>query len=385
MLKNKWSIVTLAVSLLLFNSGFVDKKITLDQSVYFVSSDGNDENPGTKELPWKTLTAINNYPFNPGDSVLFARGSQFEGGCIIRSSGTEEEPIVIMAYGNGDAPSFTNPDFSVLNGNVFQIKGSHVVIDDLFFHDCATVVYDSIGKELWEGVHKLGAVFIALGSNHNIVRNCEMVRVPVAIKVYGQYNLITQNYIHDNNEPMAPHWGPLGVVVCTSNNEISYNRFINLVSPSKAYGHDGGAIEIDDRKYPKRNINIHHNYSIGNQGFIEFVGRCVQEDMVIHHNVCMDYQSFAYWHIKNQIQKMSFSGHILTIKISRYEIIYFIMILPVLNRSIHVGYIREPTICTIVRIILNSQIMQVLPPITGLFLEEGHGSVKEIKSVILCL
>ena len=34
-------------------------------------------------------------------------------------------------------------------------------------------------------------------------------------------------------------------------------------------GADGGAIGIDDARYPKSHIHIHHNYSRDNQGFIE--------------------------------------------------------------------------------------------------------------------
>lgn len=263
------------------------------KAYYIDSKNGSDSNPGTMGSPWKTLVPVNKYTFSPGDTVYFARGSSFEGGFVIKSSGKPGKPIVFTAYGEGPKPAFTNPRYDHLNGNVIQIKGSYIVIDDLFFHDCATVTYDSIGPELWEGVHKLGAVFIAIGADHNIVQNCEVTKCPVGIKVYGEYNLITHNYIHDNNEPMAPHWGPIGIVVCTSNNEISYNRIVNYVAPSKAYGHDGGAIEIDDKKYSKRNIKIHHNYSIGNQGFIEFVGRTFQDNILIHHNVCKDYQSFV--------------------------------------------------------------------------------------------
>ncbi len=39
-------------------------------------------------------------------------------------------------------------------------------------------------------------------------------------------------------------------------------------------------------------ISIHHNLSLRNQGFIEWVGHTTQDDFLIHHNVSMDYQSF---------------------------------------------------------------------------------------------
>ncbi len=71
------------------------------QAEFYVASHGDDEDPGTKELPWKTLAAVNDRQFAPGDTVYFARGSRFEGGFVVSSSGTPEKPIVFTAYGEG--------------------------------------------------------------------------------------------------------------------------------------------------------------------------------------------------------------------------------------------------------------------------------------------
>ncbi len=255
-------------------------------STYCVDSRiGSDSNPGTREAPWKSLDAIHNRAFAPGDSICFAAGSFFQGGFIIASSGEPGRPITFTASGSGPKPIFTNPFYRNLNGNAIRINGSHIVIDGLFFMNCPM-------SPVCEDIRTLGAVYISPGADFNTVRNCEMTKTPVGIQVYGQHNCITHNDIHDNNVPVRPHWGPMGVVVCTSNNEICYNRFSNYWAPSNEYGHDGGAIEINDRDYPKENILIHHNTSYGNQGFIEFVGKVKQDSILIHHNVCEDYQSF---------------------------------------------------------------------------------------------
>ncbi len=71
----------------------------------------------------------------PGDSILFARGSGFTGGFVFRISGTAPRPIIFTAYGTGRLPAFSNPDWSVLHGNVFRIEGSHIVVEHLYFHD----------------------------------------------------------------------------------------------------------------------------------------------------------------------------------------------------------------------------------------------------------
>ncbi len=258
-----------------------------DGKAYFIDNqNGSDDNDGTRQKPWQTLTKINKYSFSPSDTVYFARGSTFKDGFSVSASGKAGKPIVFTAYGNGPTPIFTNPRYSQLNGNAIQITGSYIVINGLYFHNCPK-------SPVCEDVKTLGAIFIATGADHNTVKNCEITKTPIGIQVYGQHNLITHNYIHDNNIPIRPHWGPMCVVVATSNNEIAYNRFENYCAPSNEYGHDGGAIEVNDGDYDKVNLRIHHNYSKDNQGFFENIqSRCISRDWIIAYNVCDDYQSW---------------------------------------------------------------------------------------------
>jgi len=171
------------------------------------------------------------------------------------------------------------------NGNAIRLNADHIIVEGLFFERCPS-------NPVSADIHLLGAVFLTTNANHCIVRNCEMTQTPVGVTIYGEHNLIAANFIHDNNQPIMPHWGPMGVVICGSRNEVCSNRFVNYCAPSEEYGHDGGAIEINDRSLPKEDIVIHHNLSLRNQGFIEWVGRVKQDNFVIHHNVCMDYQAF---------------------------------------------------------------------------------------------
>ena len=247
---------------------------------------GSDQNSGKIEAPWKTVQNLNDLVLNVGDSVLFARGSKFNGGFKITSSGDKSSPIVFTAYGEGATPIFTNPRYDSLNGNAMRILGDYIVIDGLYFSNCPQ-------SPVCEDIRTLAAVFVAFEANNNVIKNCEMTKTPVGIQVYGQHNLVTGNYIHDNNIPIKPHWGPLCVIVCTSNNEISYNRFENYCAPSNEYGFDGGAIEINDGDYDKVNLNIHNNYSYLNQGFLENIqSKCISQNWVIAYNVCDDYQSW---------------------------------------------------------------------------------------------
>jgi len=255
---------------------------------YVDSEQGLDSNAGTQAAPWKTLKNVDGRTFVPGDNICFARGSSFSGGFKISSSGREGQPITYTAYGTGAAPKFSNPDYAVLNGNAIRVAGSYIVIDGLYFHDCATAPTGTP-----EASHKVGAIFISLTSVSNVVRNCEVTRSPMCIHVYGQHNLITRNYVHDNTEFKTDGWWAVGIMICNSNNEVSYNEIVNCRQASKAYGWDGGAMELDDRDFPKDNISIHHNRSRDNQGFLEVVeGSVSLKNLLVAYNVSNDYQQF---------------------------------------------------------------------------------------------
>jgi hypothetical protein len=118
------------------------------------------------------------------------------------------------------------------------------------------------------------------------------------VQSYGQHCLVTRNHFHDcNNWLQHPHWGAIAIMVATSNHEISYNRIENYVSLGGAYGADGGGIELDG-PIKKENIDIHHNMSIGNEGFLEFYDRAVDiRNVRVHHNISDDFQQFIFlWH-----------------------------------------------------------------------------------------
>lgn len=76
---------------------------------YFVSIDGSDRNPGTREEPWQGLEAVqkNMNRFQPGDRILFHRGDRFFGNLNITRSGSAEAPLTFGAYGYGPEPLLT--------------------------------------------------------------------------------------------------------------------------------------------------------------------------------------------------------------------------------------------------------------------------------------
>lgn len=269
--------------------------VKINKTYFFDSKTGNDTNSGTStSVPWKTLAKLSGLSLQGGDSVKFASGATFAGGCTIESSGSDENPIVITRYGQGDQPGFSNPDYSLLNGNVFQVKGSHITIDGLHFEKCA----NSPGK-VDKDILSVGAVYGVTGSDFLTVKNCLFVDCPIGVYVNGQHALITKNTLRDCNRFLSePDWGPIGIVIGNAFNDISYNSCSNYVKVGGNYGADGGFIELEDRYFGNKihDVQIHHNRSIANQGFVEIESKVTGDSLNIYYNFSDDYQQFIfYW------------------------------------------------------------------------------------------
>ncbi len=80
-------------------------------SYYVDDTLGNDNNAGTTEsAAWKTLARVNRASFAPGDRVLLKRGGIWREQLNFPSSGVASEPILVDAYGSGNAPVITGAD-----------------------------------------------------------------------------------------------------------------------------------------------------------------------------------------------------------------------------------------------------------------------------------
>lgn len=296
-MKNKSSILfTLLAVLALF--GYRDKKpavVVKTNTTYFIDSKtGKDANNGTStSAPWKSIDKLSGLSLKAGDSVKFASGSSFTGGCTIESSGSDEHPIVITRYGQGDQPVFSNPDYSLLKGNVFQVKGSHITIDGLHFEKCA-----NSPSKVDKDILSVGAVYGVTGSDFLTVKNCLFVDCPIGVYVNGQHALITKNTLRDCNRFLSePDWGPIGIVIGNAFNEVSYNSCTNYVKVGGNFGADGGFIELDDRYFGNKvhDVQIHHNRSVANQGFVEIESKVTGDSLNIFYNFSDDYQQFVFF------------------------------------------------------------------------------------------
>ncbi len=84
---------------------------TAHAATYYVSATGSDTNNGTTQsTPWKTIAKINASAFQPGDSILFQRGSTWRETLIPPSSGAANNVITFSNYGTGALPVITGAD-----------------------------------------------------------------------------------------------------------------------------------------------------------------------------------------------------------------------------------------------------------------------------------
>jgi hypothetical protein len=270
------------------------------------SRGGNDRNDGRSELKaWKSHTMAQDVELKPGDVVKFKCGSQFTGPIHITESGTKENPIILTAYGKGKMPRLTNPNDRNMNGNCIRMSGSCLIVEKLHFHDTPPTKNPSRPSSIF----KMGAVFNMLGAKHNIIRENTFTKCTKGIQSTGEFTLITRNKLDGPSHALWTKpgakgaWGPMGIQLGIGNQEVSYNTIKNYLTVDSPYGSDGGAIELDDGRYHKKNVYIHHNYTEGNAGFFESSWKAdfnpfMQKvyNLRIAFNVSYDGQCFVYMH-----------------------------------------------------------------------------------------
>src|ERR1039458_2986870 len=89
-------------------------------TAYFVNCAAASNGSGTQTNPWNSLTTPNAVTFQPGDQLLFMRGTTCSGMLSPNGSGTSAAPITIDAYGTGTLPLL---DGGASNQNTIELNG----------------------------------------------------------------------------------------------------------------------------------------------------------------------------------------------------------------------------------------------------------------------
>ena len=118
-----------------FDAGMYNTAEVTNARVFHLDAKGGDDaNDGLSEAAaWKTFKNLKNLKLDPGDQILFKKGETFRGVLEISGQGTEELPIIVGSYGDGDAkPIITAPEGSkyalrVFNSDYLTVQNLEVV------------------------------------------------------------------------------------------------------------------------------------------------------------------------------------------------------------------------------------------------------------------
>ncbi len=303
-------------------------------TTYYVDANrGVDANLGTSQsAAWKTIGKINKTDFKAGDRILFNSGSVWHEQLALRSSGSEEEPIVLDRYGRGAMPSIagdgTHQD-AVLLRNLQNIElhhleisnrgtGSsprrglhifldnfgtahHIVVSDLYIHDVngTNSQKDNGGIVFRTHGERIPSRFDGLTIARNIVWKVD--RSGIVAESYHASRLhwfpslhvvIRDNYVEDVGGDGIVPWATDGALVehniarrcnqrATDYNAGIWqwstdNTLLRLNEASETRGtHDGEGFDSD---YNSRNTRFEYNYGHDNAGGFMLICTPVKRD-----------------------------------------------------------------------------------------------------------
>ena len=253
---------------------------TSDSPAYYINSEGgNDELDGrSPQTAWKTLDRLHKVVLKSGDVVRLARGSVWQHQNIMLdngSSGTEESPVIIEAYGEGVAPAITQPR---------ALWDKTKPYSAVYFADncCYINVLDLLIKDTGNEY----AIYMTKNTHHIVIAGNEITNCGTGINIDGHNQKIIANYIHDTG--ISRVGSGIGIQFAGSNIEMAWNELTNCVVWMQNGNYDGSPFEYygrrSDSDYDQSdNISIHHNIVDNCLNFIEAYGNAT--NMTIAYNV----------------------------------------------------------------------------------------------------
>ncbi len=113
------------------------------KEAYYVSSNGSDSNPGTLQLPWRTINKAARSVV-PGD-VVYIRGGVYREYVSINRSGNQAQPIKFIAY-QGETPVIDGTNIDTNNDGLLTLDGDWIEVTGLDVGNSTYVGISSYGK-----------------------------------------------------------------------------------------------------------------------------------------------------------------------------------------------------------------------------------------------
>lgn len=270
------------------------------EAAYYVSPEGDDNNPGSFRLPWRTISKVTDM-VEPGDTVYIRSGVYLES-VDFTTSGTSNAPIRILAY-PGETPVIDGDNFNIpgewgvllgISGDYIQvsgfevrysrglgviIRGSHDIADKIYSHhnrengilisrghnsivENSLVWRNALSNEYGQGdIWASGLTAARSGVSYATIRhNTVWENWGEGISSYeADHIVIEDNITHDNFTA--------NIYLSDSTNVLCQRNFVytNPASYMFPYGGNNG-IMMGDEVYnpPSANITVINNISFGN-------------------------------------------------------------------------------------------------------------------------
>jgi parallel beta-helix repeat protein len=148
---------------------------------FYVSTQGNDSNPGTFTRPWRTLSRAAER-VTPGDTV-YVRSGVYQEAVDFSTSGTSNSPIKIIAY-PGEVPIIDGNNYQIPHedgGSLLELSGNFVTASGI------EVRYSSYLGVLVSGLH-------SVADNLNVHHNLHG-----GMRASGDYSVIQNSRIWSND------------------------------------------------------------------------------------------------------------------------------------------------------------------------------------------
>jgi hypothetical protein len=78
--------IVITIIVLQFSCEQIKTPDTTKGNTYYLNTNGNDSNQGTRDNPWKTIEKLNSIELGAGDTASFQGGQVFEGTIAIDSA-----------------------------------------------------------------------------------------------------------------------------------------------------------------------------------------------------------------------------------------------------------------------------------------------------------
>lgn len=288
-----------------------DMRFKIPGESHYVSPDGDDANPGTKEKPWKSLQRACD-ALKPNTVVCLAAGTYY-GPATVRTRATREMPAairaadgaeVVVTYGNewveAEADKLVNvepskdirnramgkdgeskhyPPLLTLSGGFIEVSGLHFV---------------GVRDRLPHNLYSENGVSISRGMGYRVLYN-EIENVGhcgVKAMSHGEHHyLIEGNYIHDVGHTQHDH----GIYCPSDDGIIRRNIILNsagygihaystpariIVSHNIIAGHSASGIILGGP-----DAGVFHNVVFGNRGNGVFFFRKGCVNAVVENNI----------------------------------------------------------------------------------------------------